>query len=84
MTEYVIPKIKNVLEREIAAALGQSYMITQVEILDMNMEGESYSVNGSYKVLPLLAYSPIRKGKFNTKLDMNLKVVSLKIQEETR
>lgn len=83
MTEYLVAKISNVLAREISAALGEPYVITRVEIFDVNREGETYSVVGTFKVTPLLSYYPRRKGKFNSKLDSNLKVVSLKIQEET-
>jgi len=84
MTELVVMRIRDILEREIAAALGESSIITNVNLSEVETEQEAYSVIGTFRVTPLFSYSPTRKGKFNSKLDKNLKLLSLKIQEETK
>jgi hypothetical protein len=72
-------EIRNVLQQEITAALNEPY--TEIEISEMTAN-DNYEVKGKFKVTPFLSQAVKRKGKFETTLDGNLKIVTLKITEE--
>ena len=74
-------EIKNALKSEITEALNETYMSIEIEISEVNIN-DAYSVKGSFKVVPFLSQTIKRKGKFETKLDENLKIVTLKITED--
>jgi len=74
--------IRNILEREISAALNESPMALNIEISEINTD-ETYSIKGIFKVIPFLWATPKKKGKFEAKLDEDLKIINLKITEET-
>ena len=76
--------IKDALRRAISTALDESYVNVLVEMPELNIEGEIYSVKGTLRVVPWFSYIVKRKGKFEAKLDKNSKIVSLKITEETQ
>jgi len=79
-TKHELLEIKNALRKELSEALNEGYMTAEIEISEMNVN-DTYSIKGSFKVVPFL--SPVkRKGKFETKLDENLKIVTLKITED--
>ena len=80
-TKHAMYEIKNALKTEIREALNETYMSIEIEISEMNVN-DVYSVKGSFKVLPFLSQTITRKGKFETKLDENLKIVTLKITED--
>lgn len=80
-TKHEIFQIKNALKKEISEALNEGYMSAEIEISEMDVNG-TYSVKGSFKVVPFLSQAVKRKGKFETKLDENLKIVTLKITED--
>ena len=65
-TKHELYQIKNALKKE----------ISEINVND------AYSVKGSFKVVPFLSATAKRKGKFETKLDENLKIVTLKITED--
>ena len=74
-------EIKNALRKEISEALNEAYLSAEIEISEINAN-DAYSVKGSFKVVPFLSQTVKRKGKFETKLDENLKIVTLKITED--
>jgi hypothetical protein len=74
-------EIKNTLRQQISEALNEVYMSAEIEISDMSLNG-TYSVKGSFKVVPFLSTTVKRKGTFVTELDDNLQVVSLKLTED--
>lgn len=76
--------IKDALRRAISTALDEIYINVTVEMPELNVEGENYSVKGTLKVIPFLSNVVKRKGKFEAKLDKNLKIISLKITEENQ
>lgn len=80
-TKHKLTEIKNALKEEISEALNEGYMSADIEISEINVNG-TYSVKGSFKVVPFLSQTVKRKGKFETKLDENLKIVTLKITED--
>jgi len=74
--------IRNILEKEISAALNESLIALNIEISEINTD-ETYSIKGIFKVIPFLWATIKRKGKFEAKLDEDLKIINLKITEET-
>ncbi|MGD0204180.1 MAG: hypothetical protein ABSC20_09790 [Candidatus Bathyarchaeia archaeon] len=74
-------EIKNTLRQQISEALNEGYMNVEIEIFDMNLNG-TYSVKGSFNVVPFLSTTLKRKGTFVTELDENLQIVSLKLTED--
>lgn len=76
-------EIRNALRTEISDALNEPYLSLDVVILEINVDGGTYSVQGTFKVTPLFSTIVRRRGKFEAKLDENLKIISLKITEET-
>jgi hypothetical protein len=74
--------IRNTLEKEISAALNESYISLNIEISELNTD-ETYSIKGIFKVIPFLWTTIKRKGTFEAKLDEDLKIINLKITEET-
>jgi hypothetical protein len=80
-TKHELYEIKNTLKKEISEALNEAYMSAEIEISEINAN-DTYSVKGSFKVVPFLSQTVKRKGKFETKLDENLKIVTLKITED--
>lgn len=76
--------IRHALEWEIAGALDESYYVTHVEIKEKNMEGKTYLVKGTFKIIPFLSSAVKRKGSFEAKLDENLKVLSFQITEDSQ
>ena len=80
-TKRELYEIKNALKKEISEALNETYTSTDIEISEINVN-DAYSVKGSFKVVPFLSATAKRKGKFETKLDENLKIVTLKITED--
>jgi len=75
-------EIRYALVREIAEALNESYYGTYVEIKEKTLEGKTYSVKGTFKIVPLLSRMVKRKGSFEAKLDDNLRVINLQIKED--
>lgn len=73
--------IKNALMSELAAALNTPTISLQIEISEVNADN-SYSVKGNFKIIGFLSDVIKRTGKFETTLDQNLKVISLKIIDE--
>jgi hypothetical protein len=80
-TRHELYEIKSVLKKEISEALNEGYMGAEIEISEITVN-EAYSVKGSFKVTPFLSQTVKRKGKFETTLDENLKIVTLKITED--
>jgi hypothetical protein len=72
-------EIRNVLQQELSAALNEFGL--EIEISEMNTN-DYYDVKGKFKVTPFLSQAVKRKGKFETTLDENLKIVTLKITED--
>lgn len=83
MTQSLTGKISTILAREIADALDESFMVNHVEISEIETQGETYIITGNFRITPLFWTIPKKKGTFSSKLDKNLKLLSLKIQEET-
>ena len=80
-TKHAMYEIKNALKNEISEALNEMYMSIVIEVSEMNVN-DTYSIKGSFKVVPFLSQTIKRSGKFETKLNENLKIVSLKITED--
>jgi hypothetical protein len=80
-TKHDLFEIKNALKKEISEALNEAYMSAEIEIFEINTN-DTYAVKGSFKVVPFLSATTKRKGKFETTLDENLKIVNLKITED--
>ena len=80
-TKQGIYDIKNALKKEISEALNETYSSIEIEFSEVNIN-DTYSVKGSFKVVPFLASVSKRKGKIEAKLDDNLKIVTLKITED--
>lgn len=78
---YSISNIKTALATEIAAALNSTFFTIEIEISELNVDN-TYSVKGSFKDVAFLSNIARRKGKFEAKLDENLKIVNLKITED--
>jgi hypothetical protein len=78
-----IYNVKNALVTEIAAALNVSSIALEIEISEVNTD-DTYSVTGSFKVVTFWSSNiPTKRGKFTAILDENLKIINLKITEET-
>jgi len=75
--------IKDALRRAISTALDESYLNVIVEMPELGMEAENYSIKGTFRVTYSLFATVKRKGKFEAKLDKDLKIINLKITEET-
>ena len=82
-TIHSLNEIRYALETEIAGALSESFFSTRVEISETSSEEEVYSVKGTFKVIPFLSSVVKRKGKFDAKLDQNLRILSIKLTEDT-
>ena len=80
-TKHGMYEIKNALKNEINEALNTTYMSIEIEISEMDVN-DTYSIKGAFKVVPFLSTTIKRKGKFESKLDENLKIVSLKITDD--
>lgn len=80
-TRHSTYEIRDALRMEIAGALNEPNIILDVEISEVNVEG-TYSIKGAFKVTPLFSSITKRKGRFDAKLDEDLKIISLKITEE--
>jgi len=80
-TKREMYEVKNALKKEISEALNEIYTSTEIEISEINVN-DNYSVKGSFKVVPFLSQTVKRKGKFETTLDENLKIVTLKITDD--
>jgi len=72
--------IRHALEGEIAGMLGESVLSIFVDITERDFDGKVYSVKGAFKVSPFFLKM---EGKFDAKLDENLKVITLRITETT-
>lgn len=81
-TQRSIYEIRNTLQTNISAALNASYTSLNIEISELNTDG-TYSIKGTFKITPFLQSTIKRKGTFDAKLDEDLKIISLKITEET-
>ena len=79
--KHGILEIKNALKREIAEALNETWLTIEIEISEMNIN-DAYSVKGTFKIVTFLSATVKRKGKFESNLDENLKIVCLKITED--
>lgn len=77
-------EIRAALEREIAEALNESLLTLSVEIYEKDVKEGTHFVKGVFKVTPLFSITPKRRGKFEAKLDDNLKIISLNITEEEK
>jgi len=73
--------IRYALLREIAAALNETYMSTSVEISELTVGNETYSVKGTFSITPFLSSIVKKKGTVEAKFDKNLKLVSIKMPE---
>ena len=80
-TKHDLSEIRYAMQKGISEALNETYTSTEIEISEINVN-DAYSVKGSFKVVPFLSATAKRKGKFETKLDENLKIVTLKITED--
>jgi hypothetical protein len=78
-TKRSMYEIRNVLQQELSAALNEFGL--EIEISEM-ITNDNYEVKGSFKVTPFLSQTVKREGKFETTLDGNLKIVTLKITED--
>jgi len=77
-----IYNVKNALLTEIASALNVSSFALEIEIFEVNTD-DTYSVKGGFKVVTIWSSVPIKRGKFEAILDENLKIINLKITDET-
>jgi hypothetical protein len=77
-------QVREALTVAIAESLNEGFYGTYIEISELNTQGEIRSVSGSFRIAYLFDVTSRRKGKFEAKLDKNLNVINLKIQEETR
>lgn len=75
-------EIRDVLRTEISGALNEPYLTLDAEIPEIDTKEGIYSIKGAFKVTPLFSVTARRKGKFEAKLDEDLKIISLKITEE--
>jgi len=83
MSTSHLREVRQALEAAIAESLNETFFSTRVEISELSMQGEIRSISGSFRI-SLFDVNPRRRGKFEAKLDKNLNVINLKIQEETR
>jgi hypothetical protein len=77
-------EIRAALKTEIAGALNESLLTLDVEVHEKDVKEGTYFVKGVFKVTPLFSITPRRRGKFEAKLDDNLKIISLNITEEEK
>ncbi|MEM2971742.1 MAG: hypothetical protein QW270_04895 [Candidatus Bathyarchaeia archaeon] len=82
--KYSMYDIREALRKEIAGALDESWLILDVEIPELKVKEGTYFVKGVFKVTPLFSATPRRKGKFEAKLNEDLKIISWKILKETQ
>jgi len=80
-TKHELSEIKYALQKAISEALNEAYMTAEIEIHEMTAN-DNYSIKGAFKFISFLSQTVKRKGKFETKLDENLKIVNLKITED--
>ncbi|MCJ7763013.1 hypothetical protein MUP38_06130 [Candidatus Bathyarchaeota archaeon] len=80
-TKHELSEIRYALQKAISEALNEVYFTAEIEIHEINVN-ENYSVKGAFKFVPFLSQTIKREGKFETKLDENLKIVTLKITED--
>jgi hypothetical protein len=80
-TKHELPAIKYVLQKAISEALNESIFTAEIEIHEMTAN-DNYSIKGAFKFASFLSQTIKRKGKFETKLDENLKIANLKITED--
>lgn len=78
---YSTSDIRFALEREIGGALNETYMSTSVEISELTLDSETYSVKGTFSITPFLSSTVKKKGTVEAKFDKNLKLVSIKMPE---
>lgn len=76
--------VRTALENAIAVSLYEVSWITKVQILEFSTQGGTHSVSGTFTVTPWLSYTARRKGRFDSRVDKDLNIISLKIQEESR
>ena len=79
-----LTQVKTALENAIAVSLDEVSWITKVQILEFSTQEGTRSVSGTFTVTPWLSYIPRRKGRFDSRMDKDLNIISLKIQEEHR
>jgi hypothetical protein len=82
--KYSMYDISDALRREIAGALNESWLTLDIEIPELEVKEGIYFVRGAFKATYIFSTTVRRKGKFEAKLDEDLKVISLKILEETQ
>lgn len=82
-TRHSLYEVRDAVRTEISEALDESLVGVRVEVMEVNAEEETCSVKGTFKVTPILSTIVKRRGKFEAKLDESLKIISLKITEET-
>ena len=80
-TKHELSEIKYALQKAISEALNEAYMTAEIEIHEMTAN-DNYSIKGAFKFISFLSQTVKRKGKFETTLDENLKIVNLKITED--
>lgn len=71
-------EVKSALRKELSEALNETPASIEIELSEVNIN-ETYSVKGSFKVVPFLSPTNKRTGKIEAELDDKLKIVSLKI-----
>ena len=76
---YSMNDIRRTLETEIAGALHESVYSINVEISKMSYSSEGYSTEGTFRVIPFFV---TRTGSFSAKLDSNLNILDLEIEED--
>jgi hypothetical protein len=74
-------EVKSVLRKELSEALNETPPSIEIELSEVNIN-ETYSVKGSFKVVPFLSATSKKTGKIEAELDDKLKIVSLKISED--
>ncbi len=80
-TKHELSEIRYALQKAISEALNEASSIAEIEIHEITVNG-NYSIKGAFKFVTFLSQTLKRKGKFETKLDENLKIVNLKITED--
>lgn len=80
-TKHELSEIKYALQKAISEALNEAYMTAEIEIYEMAVN-QNYSVKGAFRFVTFLSQTVKRKGKFETTLDENLKIVTMKITED--
>lgn len=75
--------VRNVLIPEIASALNTSFLLVEIEILDMEID-TTYSVAGTFKVVNIFNRVVSKSGKFSAVLNEKLNIVKLKITQDSK